>query len=74
MENLTNIKKCKICKKNINLMNFQCKSCNIIFCINHRTPEDHNCEKLHELHLKLNKINQSNLYNNKYMKDKIIKI
>ena len=34
--------KCYFCKKNINLMNFECK-CKKKFCVNCLLPETHNC-------------------------------
>lgn len=37
--------RCVYCKKNITIMNFPCNYCKNNYCVRHRTPEDHNCEK-----------------------------
>ncbi len=40
--------KCWVCGKELDLP-FVCKYCGGVFCVEHRLPEKHNCEKLSEL-------------------------
>jgi predicted nucleic acid binding AN1-type Zn finger protein len=37
--------RCTCCKKKIGLLNFKCNYCKNDYCVYHRTPEDHKCEK-----------------------------
>lgn len=36
---------CLKCKKKLGLIKFKCGFCDYEFCIQHRLPEDHNCDK-----------------------------
>lgn len=55
--------KCISCKKRIGLFEHKCNSCNKIYCLRCRLPEDHKCDgleankkdKLKELAAKLHK-------------------
>jgi AN1-like Zinc finger len=39
---------CAVCGKPLSMV-YRCKSCDKIFCINHRLPEEHNCENLQKV-------------------------
>ncbi len=43
MSEIKDRKKCKCCDKKITTLNFKCVYCNDLFCVNHRLPEDHEC-------------------------------
>jgi predicted nucleic acid binding AN1-type Zn finger protein len=40
----------------------QCKSCEKVYCLSHRLPEKHNCEKINELISGQRKILESKIY------------
>lgn len=49
------------CKKKIGLMVFSCPYCEKSFCLSHRMPEEHNCQKDYRaLALQRNKVNIMN--------------
>jgi predicted nucleic acid binding AN1-type Zn finger protein len=68
------IGRCVTCKKKIGLIKFKCKFCEYEFCIQHRLPEDHTCEKDFKTILQA-KLNES-IYTNSSVKtqSKVIKI
>jgi hypothetical protein len=39
---------CQICGKYVYPLPYICKYCGGVFCVEHRLPEKHNCEKLAE--------------------------
>lgn len=46
--------KCFFCKSNVNGIPYRCKYCGLIFCSEHRIPENHSCT--YDLRIELNKV------------------
>jgi predicted nucleic acid binding AN1-type Zn finger protein len=63
-------KKCFCGKKNAYIIG-NCKFCNNCFCLNHRLPESHNCEKLQECCEIAREKNKIKLMNEKCVASKI---
>lgn len=40
---MKNICKFDCCKRKLKITDFTCKYCDLKYCINHRLPEEHNC-------------------------------
>ena len=44
-----NFQRCEICEKDLAILPFICKYCGKNFCVEHRLPEKHTCEKIEKV-------------------------
>ena len=62
------------CPKKYTLIVGDCKHCQSKFCMKHRYPQAHQCEKIEEVMNKERKILKDRLMNDKCVQDKLFKI
>jgi len=68
-------KRCALseCKKKVAIIIGECKNCELNYCIEHRLPEDHCCEKIEEKKQAALKIFKKKIMSEKCVDDKIIR-
>ncbi len=40
--------RCAVCNKKVPILAMSCNRCKLIFCIEHRFPEEHDCQNIEE--------------------------